>query len=76
MTARPAPQRWAERRDALRGQLSCALTLAAQKLELTVQPSRWLHLVAYYDLKLTTKPQLAEVRKSVRDKLFYGPVQI
>lgn len=69
-----SPQRWAERRDALRGQLSRALTLAAQKLEPTVQPVTAPRRILRSEADL--EAWLAEVRKSVLDKLPDGPVQI
>ncbi|ADL55541.1 BREX system P-loop protein BrxC [Gallionella capsiferriformans] len=69
-----SPQRWAERRDASRGQLSRALTLAAQKLEPTVQPIAAPRRILRSEADLDT--WLAEVRKSVLEKLPGGPVQI
>ncbi len=69
-----SPRRWAERRDALRGQLSRALTLAAQKLEPTVQPVSAPRRILRSEADLET--WLAEVKKSVLEKLPEGPVQI
>ena len=69
-----SPQRWSEKRHALRGQLSRALTAAARKLEPTVQlvapPRRIVRSVA--DLETW----LSEVRQSVLTKLPDGPVQL
>ena len=67
-------QRWAERRDASRGQLSRTLALAAQKLEPTVQPIAAPRRILRSEADLDT--WLAEVRKSVLEKLPGGPVQI
>lgn len=69
-----SPQRWTEKRHALRGQLSRALTAAARKLEPTVQsiapPRRIVRNEADLDA------WLAEVRTSVLAKLPAGPVQL
>ena len=69
-----SPQRWGEKRDALRGQLTRALNLAAQKLEPKVQsvtpPRRIMRSEADLD------SWLAEVRETVASKLKDGPVQI
>jgi hypothetical protein len=66
--------RWAEKRDALRGQTARALTLAAKKIEPTVQavspPRRILRSEVDLD------PWLADVRQAVLEKLPEGPVQI
>lgn len=67
-------QRWAERRDALRGQLSRALTLAAQKLEPEVQPVTTPRCIIRSEADLDD--WVNTVRKSVLDKLSSGPVQI
>lgn len=68
------PQRWSEKRDALRGQLTRALNLAAKKLEPSVQPvtppRRLLRSEADLD------KWVADVRKAVMEKLRDGPVQI
>jgi hypothetical protein len=68
------PQRWTEKRDALRGQLTRALNLAANKLEPGAQPvtppRRLLRTEA--DLEIW----LADVRKAVMEKLGNGPVQL
>jgi hypothetical protein len=69
-----SPQRWIEKRDALRGQLTRALNIAAKKLEPKVQPitppRRILHNEADLDA------WLAEVRTAVIKKLPDGPVQL
>ncbi len=66
--------RWAEKRDALRGQTARALALAAKKIEPNVQalspPRRILHSEADLDA------WLADVRQAVLEKLPAGPVQI
>ena len=68
------PQRWNEKRDALRGQLTRALNLASKKLDPDVQPvtppRRLLRTEADLD------KWLAEVRKAVMEKLGIGPVQL
>jgi hypothetical protein len=69
-----SPQRWAEKRDALRGQLTRALNLASRKLEPLVQhvtaPRRIMRSEADLDAWLD------EVRKAVLAKLSDGPVQL
>ncbi len=69
-----APQRWTEKRDALGGQLSRALTLAAQKLEPKVQPLTPPHRILRDEADLDA--WVAEVRKAVLAKLADGPVQL
>ena len=68
------PQRWSEKRDALRGQLTRALNLASKKLEPSVQPvtppRRLLRSEADLDA------WVADVRKAVLAKLPDGPVQL
>jgi hypothetical protein len=68
------PQRWSEKRDALRGQLTRALNLASKKLEPSVQPvtppRRLLRTEADLD------KWVADVRNAVLEKLGDGPVQI
>ena len=68
------PQRWSEKHDALRGQLTRALNLASKKLEPSVQPvtppRRLLRTEADLD------KWVADVRKAVMEKLGDGPVQI
>jgi hypothetical protein len=69
-----SPQRWTEKRDALRGQLTRALNLAAQKLEPKVQPVTLPRRI----LRLETdfNAWVEEVRKTVLAKLPDGPVQL
>lgn len=69
-----SPQRWTEKRDALGGQLTRALTLAAQKLEPKVQPVSAPHRIVHNEADLDA--WLAEVRKTVLAKLHDGPVQL
>lgn len=69
-----SPQRWSEKRDALGGQLSRALTLAAQKLEPKVQPLTPPHRILRNEADLDA--WVAEVRKAILDKLADGPVQL
>ena len=69
-----SPQRWAEKRDALGGRLTRALTLAAQKLEPKVQPISPPHRILRDEADLDT--WLAEVRTAVIQKLTNGPVQL
>ncbi|MCM8614222.1 MAG: BREX system P-loop protein BrxC [Candidatus Accumulibacter sp.] len=69
-----SPQRWAEKRDALGGQLSRAFTLAAQKLEPKAQPVSAPHRILYNEADLDA--WLAEVRQTVLAKLSDGPVQL
>lgn len=69
-----SPQRWAEKRDALGGRLTRALTLAAQKLEPKVQPVTAPHRILRDEADL--EAWLAEVRKAVLAKLHEGPVQL
>lgn len=68
-----SPQRWSERRDALRSQLGRALTLLAQKLEPEVQSVSMPHRIVRSEADLDA--WLTEVRTSVLDKLTRGPVQ-
>ena len=69
-----AIQRWLEKRDALRSQLTRALNLASRKLEPSVQlvtaPRCILRSEADLDAWLT------DVREAVLEKLLDGPVQI
>lgn len=69
-----SPQRWTEKRDALGGQLTRALTLAAQKLEPKVQPLTPPHRILRDEADLDA--WLAEVRTAVIKKLPDGPVQL
>jgi hypothetical protein len=69
-----SPQRWSERRDALRSQLGRALTLLAQKLEPEVQSVSMPHRIVRSEADLDV--WLTEVKKTVLDKLSKGPVQI
>lgn len=69
-----APQRWAEKHDALGGQLSRAFTLAAQKLEPKVQPVTPPRRIVRDAADL--EAWLAEVRTTVMTKLADGPVQL
>ena len=69
-----SPQRWTEKRHALRGQLSRALTAAARKLEPTVQPITPPRRIVRSEADLDT--WLSEVRQSVLAKLPDGPVQL
>lgn len=69
-----SPQRWAEKRDALGGQLARAFTLAAQKLEPKVQPFAPPHRILKDAAELDA--WLAEVRATVIEKLANGPVQL
>ncbi|MDP1524309.1 MAG: hypothetical protein Q8M20_00730 [Rhodocyclaceae bacterium] len=69
-----SPQRWTEKRDALGGQLSRALTLAAQKLEPKVQPLTPPHRILRNEADLDA--WVAEVRKAILAKLPDGPVQL
>lgn len=68
------PQRWNEKRDALRGQLTRALNLASKKLEPTVQPVTAPRRLLRTEGDLDA--WLAEVRQTVANKLKDGPVQI
>lgn len=69
-----SPQRWDEKRDALRGQLTRALNLAARKLEPKVQPVTPPRRILRNEADLDA--WVAEVRKTVLTKLAEGPVQI
>jgi hypothetical protein len=69
-----SPQRWLEKRDALGGQLSRALNLAAKKLEPEVQPVTPPHRIVRNEAELDA--WLAEVRQIVLSKLSQGPVQL
>lgn len=69
-----SPQRWGEKHDALRGQLSRALNLAVQKLEPKVQPITPPRRILRSEADLDA--WLAEVRQTVVAKLNNGPVQI
>ena len=69
-----SPQRWTEKRHALRGQLSRALTAAARKLEPTVQPIAPPRRIVRSEADLDA--WLSEVRTSVLAKLPAGPVQL
>ena len=69
-----SPQRWSEKRHALRGQLSRALTAAARKLEPTVQPVTPPRRVVRSEADLDA--WLAEVKTVVLEKLPSGPVQL
>jgi len=69
-----APQRWTEKRDALRGRLGRALDLAARKLEPSVQPVTPPRRILRSEADLET--WLAEVRSAVLAKLPDGPVQL
>ena len=69
-----SPQRWTEKRDALGGQLSRALTLAAQKLEPKVQSLTPPHRILRNEADLDA--WVAEVRKAILAKLPDGPVQL
>ena len=68
------PQSWTEKRDALGGQLTRALTLAAQKFEPKVQPLAPPHRILRNEADLAA--WLAEVRTAVIKKLPDGPVQL
>jgi hypothetical protein len=67
-------QRWIEKRDALRGQLTRALNLAARKLEPKVQPITPPRRILRTEADLDA--WLAEVRTAVIKKLPDGPVQL
>ncbi|MEF8718470.1 MAG: hypothetical protein V5B44_12400 [Candidatus Accumulibacter necessarius] len=69
-----SPQRWTEKRHALCGQLSRALTAAARKLEPTVQPIAPPRRIVRNEADLDA--WLSEVRTSVLAKLPAGPVQL
>jgi len=69
-----SPQRWSERRDALRSQMGRALTLLAQKLEPEEQSVSIPHRIVRSEADLDA--WLTEVKKNVLDKLSKGPVQI
>ena len=69
-----SPQRWSEKRHALRGQLSRALTAAARKLEPTVQPISPPRRIVRSEADLDA--WLGEVRNAVLEKLPTGPVQL
>lgn len=69
-----APQRWAEKRDALQGQKGRALAMAAKKLEPKVQPVAMPHRILRTEADLDD--WIAEVRKAVLAKLNEGPVQL
>ena len=65
-------QRWTEKRDAPGGQLACALTLAALKLEPKVQPVTPPHCILRNEADLDA--WVTEVRKVVLGKLPNGTV--
>lgn len=69
-----SPQRWTEKRDAVRGQLTRALNLAAHKLEPKVQPVTPPRRILRSEADL--EAWMDEVRKAVLAKLSDGPVQI
>jgi glutathione S-transferase len=69
-----SPQRWSEKRHALRSQLARALTAAARKLEPTVQPVTPPRRLVRSEADLDA--WLAEVRAAVLSKLPAGPVQL
>ena len=69
-----SPQRWIEKRDALRGQLTRALNIAAKKLEPKVQPITPPRRILRNEADLDA--WLAEVRTAVIKKLPDGPVQL
>ncbi len=69
-----SPQRWTEKCDALRGQLTRALNLAVLKLEPKVQPVSPPRRILRSEADLET--WVAEVRKAVLAKLPDGPVQL
>jgi hypothetical protein len=69
-----SPQRWAEKRDALRGQLTRALNLASLKLEPKVQPVTPPRRILRTESDL--EAWVDEVRKAVLAKLADGPVQL
>jgi hypothetical protein len=69
-----APQRWTEKRDALRGRLARALDLATRKLEPSVQPVTPPRRILRSEADL--EAWLAEVRSAVLAKLSNGPVQL
>ena len=66
--------RWAEKRDALRGQTARALTLATKKIEPTVQAVSPPRRILRSEVDLDA--WLADVRQAVLKKLPEGPVQI
>jgi hypothetical protein len=68
------PQRWSEKRDALRGQLIRALNLASKKLEPSVQPVTPPRRLLRSEGDLNA--WVAEVRKAVLAKRPDGPVQL
>lgn len=69
-----SPHRWGEKRDALRGQLTRALNLAAKKLEPSVQPVTPPRRILRTEADLDA--WVGEVRKAVLEKLGAWPVQV
>ena len=69
-----SPHRWGEKRDALRGQLTRALNLAAKKLEPSVQPVTPPRRILRTEADLDA--WVGEIRKAVLEKLGAGPVQV
>lgn len=69
-----SPQRWSEKRDAIQGQKTRALNLAAKKLEPKVQPITPPRRIVRTEGDLDA--WMAEVRGAVLAKLADGPVQL